>query len=320
MTKRKQSRQPPSNGRFGQYAHDGGFVVDDEEDEDYMEEDGDEDDGFEPLRDNTRSTRAQAQPTKRVGHRITSDETMDSLSEMHRLIVESFLPKAKTIASTLQNNYFLHAPPFSDTVLRQMAIRFTETEEDMLRIPGADPEKVRLHGKHFTKLIKDHHRQYKEMTGGDEESRVLDPNLQNVIDLVSDDEDENDDYGPEFDGSDMEDDDGEASNYFQPDARVQAFNQKFANSQLANANSYAGASQAQSGRKTAAKPRKQKWRARGSTSYGKRSTSDGGSRGVGSRASGRGGASSKRAPKRSAAGGTKRAGASSGGGFSAMPT
>lgn len=320
MTKRKQSRQPPSNGRFGQYAHDGGFVVDDEEDEDYMEEDDDEDDGFEPPRDNTRSTRAQAQPTKRVGHRITSDETMDSLSEMHRLIVESFLPKAKTIASTLQNNYFLHAPPFSDTVLRQMAIRFTETEEDMLRIPGADPEKVRLHGKHFTKLIKDHHRQYKEMTGGDEESRVLDPNLQNVIDLVSDDEDENDDYGPGFDGSDMEDDDGEASNYFQPDARVQAFNQKFANSQLANANSYAGASQAQSGRKTAAKPRKQKWRARGSTSYGKRSTSDGGSRGAGSRASGRGGASSKRAPKRSAAGSTKRAGASSGGGFSAMPT
>ena len=201
-----------------------------------------------------------------------------------------------------------------------MAIRFTETEEEMLRIPDANPEKVRIYGKHFTKLVRDCHRQYIEMTGGDEESRVLDPNLQNVIDLVSDDDDENDDYGPEFDGSDMDDDDGEASNYFQPDARVLAFNQKFANSQLANANSGAGASsQARTGKKPTSRPRKQKWKARGSTSYGKRSTSDGGSR----RASGRGGASSsKRAPKRSAASGagSKRTGGGGGGGFSAMPT
>jgi bloom syndrome protein len=210
------------------------------------------------------------------------------------------------------NNAFLRTIPFSDTVLRQMAIRFTDTEEQMLRIPDANPEKVRLYGKHFTKLVRDCHRQYNEMSGGNDDPRVLDPNLQNVIDLVSDDEDEGDDYGPDFEGSDMEEDEGESSGYFQPDARVQAFNQKFADSQLAS--NAAASSQAPAGRKSAAKPRKQKWKARGST---------GASRGAGSRASGRGGASSgKRAPKRSTGGGaaSKRGGGGASGGFSMMPT
>jgi bloom syndrome protein len=242
---------------------------------------------------------------------------MEALNEMHRFVVEGFVLKAKAIAEKIQNDKFMHTVPFSDTVLRQMAIRFTETEEQMLEIPGADPERVRLYGKRFTKLVKDCRRQYNEMSGGNDDPRVLDPNLQNVIDLVSDDDDENDDYGPEFSGSDMEEDEGEASNYFRPDPRVQAFNQKFANSQLAAANSYATtSSQAATGRKTTGKPRKQKWRARGSTS--RRTTSDGGSR-----ASGRGGASSsKRAPKRSAGGGaaSKRSGGNAGGGFSMMPT
>lgn len=311
MTNRKQTRQPQVTGVFKKYARDGGFVVDDEEDEDYMDEDDDEDDGFEPVREGGRPLRAQPPPPpKRVGQRITSDATMESLSEMHRFVVEDFVQKAKGIAEKIQNNNFMHTVPFSDTVLRQMAIHFTETEEQMLQIPNADPERVRLYGKQFTKLVKDCHRQYNEMSGSNDDPRVLDPNLQNVIDLVSDDDDENDDYGPEFSGSDMEDDEGEASNYFRPNPRVQAFNQKFANSQLAAATS----SQAPAGRKSAGKPRKQKWRARGSTS--KRSTSEGGSRG-----SGRGGASSsKRAPKRSTGSGAASKRGGGGGGFSMMPT
>jgi bloom syndrome protein len=313
MSNRKQSRQPHQvNGRFGQYAHDQGFVVDDEEDEDYMDEDDDEDDGFAPIREAGRNLRAQPPPTKRIGQRITADATMDDLSEMHRFVVEGFVQKAKPIAEKLMNNTMMHTIPFSDTVLRQMAIRFTDTEEKMLGIPDANPERVRLYGKHFTKLVRDCHRQFIEMSGGNDDPRVLDPNLQNVIDLVSDDEDEGDDYGPDFEGSDMEEDEGEESGYFQPNARVQAFNQQFANSQLASAN--AASSQAPAGRKTGAKPKKQKWRARGST---------GASRGAGSRASGRGGASSsKRAPKRSTGSGAapKRGGGAASGGFSMMPT
>lgn len=317
MTNRKQSRQPQINSRFAGYAHDNFVVPDDDKDEDYQDDD-DEDDGFEPIREGGRM--APPPQKRRVGQRITADATMDNLNEMHRFVVDAFVRDAKVIAGRIQNDKFLHAVPFSDTVLRQMAIHFTETEEDMKSIPGADPEKVRLYGRHFTKLVRDCRRQYIEMSGASEDSRVLDPNLQNVIDLVSDDDEENEDYGPSINGSDMDDDDeGEASNYFQQDPRVQAFNERFANSQLASNNSHASASQAQTGRKPAAKPRKQKWKARGSTSYAKRSTSDGPSRGAGSKASGRGGAASgKRAPKRSTASGA--ASKRGGGGFSMMPT
>lgn len=317
MSNRKQGRQQQIDNRFTGYAYDQGFVFDDEEDEDYMEDDDDEDDGFEPIREGGRMAPPPPRPTRRVGQRITADATMESLNDMHRLVVDSFVVQAKKIAEKIQNDQFMHAVPFSDTVLRQMAIRFTDTEEQMLQIPNADPEKVRLYGKRFTKLVKDCRRQLNELTGASEDSRVLDPNLQNVIDLVSDDDEENDDYGPSINGSDMEDEEeGESSNYFQPDPRVQAFNQRFSNSQLANANPFAGA-MSQTSKKPAAKPRKQKWKARGSTSYGKRSTSDGGPRGAG-----RGGASSgKRGAKRSTASGSaKRGGASAGGGFSMMPT
>jgi bloom syndrome protein len=321
MTNRKQTRQQQINGRFGAYAHDNGFVVDDEEDDDYMnDDDDDEDDGFEPIREGGRTLRGQPPPAKQIGQRITADETMGSLNEIHRYVVEDFVQKAKKIAEKIQNNNFLHAVPFSDTVLRQMAIRFTETEEEIVRIPEANPEKVRLYGKYFAKLVKECHRQYNEMSGGNDDPRILDPNLRNVIDLVSDEDDENEDYGPEFSGSDMEEEEGESSNYFQVNPAVQAFNERFANSQLVNANSNPSAlSQAPAGRKTAAKPKKQKWKARGSTSYSKRASSDGASRGAGSRASGRGGAStSKRAPKRST--GSGAASKRTGGGFSTMPT
>jgi len=317
MTNRKQIRQPQLNSRFAGYANDNFVVPDDDEDGDYQDDDDDEDDGFEPIREGGRM--APPPPKKRVGQRITADATMDNLNEMHRFVVDAFVRDAKVIAGRIQNDKFLHAVPFSDTVLRQMAIHFTETEEEMLCISGADPEKVRLYGRHFTKLVRDCRRQYREMSGAGEDSRVLDPNLQNVIDLVSDDDEENDDYGPSINGSDMEDDDdeGEASNYFQQDPRVAAFNQRFANSQLTSNNANAAASQAQTARKPAAKPRKQKWKARGSTSYAKRTTSDGTSRG-GSRA-GKSASSSKKAPKRSttSSAASKRAG---GGGFSMMPT
>ena len=322
MTNRKQSRQPHITGRIAGYANDNFVVPDDDGDEDYQDDD-DEDDGFEPIREGGRMA-PPPPPKRRVGQRITADATMDNLNEMHRFVVDAFVRDAKVIAERIQNDKFLYAVPFSDTVLRQMAINFTETEEEMLGIPGADPEKVRLYGRHFTKLIRDCRRQYTEMSGAAEDSRVLDPNLQNVIDLVSDDDEEADNYGPSINGSDMEDDEeGEASNYFQQDPRVAAFNQRFANSQLASNNSNAAsASQAQTaGRKPAAKPRKQKWKARGSTSYAKRATSDGASRGAGSKASGRGGASSsKKAPKRSAASGAASKRGGGGGGFSMMPT
>lgn len=321
-TSRKQSRQPQLDSRFRGYANDNFVIPDDDDDEDYVDGD-DESDGFEPIREG-RSMQQPPPPKKRLGQRITADATMGSLTEIHRYIVDDFVRRAKEVVERIKNDAFLHTVPFSDTILRQMAIRFTETEEEMLSIPGIDETKVKLFGRHFTKLVRECHRQYNEMNGGADDAQILDPNLQNVIDLVSDDDEDNDEYGPSINGSDVDDDDeGESSGYFQQNPAVQAFNQRFANSQLTSADSYAaGPSRSQAGRKSAAKPRKQKWKARGSTSYGNRKASGGGSRASGSKTSGRGGATSggKVSKRTATAGGSSKRGGAGAGDFSMMPT
>lgn len=317
MTNRK--RQPQPENRFSGYANDDFVVPDDDDDEDYE----DSDDGFEPIRVGGRAPQPAAPPPqRRLGQRITADATMESLDEMHRVVVEEFVHRAKEIVERIKNNQFLHTVPFSDTILRQMAIRFADTEDKMLRIPNINADKVRLYGKHLTKLVRECQRQYNEMTGSTDDGQILDPNLQNVIDLVSDDDDgEEDEYGPSMNSSDMEDEEGESSGYFQPDPRVQAFNERVANTQYSANNSYsAGASQAQAGRKPAAKPRKQKWKARGSAAYGKRTASGGGSRGGASRKTSRGGASSTSRGSKRTTTTSKRGGGAASGGFSMMPT
>lgn len=320
VANRGQGRQPQRENRFSRYAFDEFTVPDDENDEDYS----DSDDGFEPIREGSRLDLPA--PKRSLGQRITADATMGGLNEIHRAVVEQFVQKAKEVVERIKNDDHLHGVPFTDTMLRQMAIQFTETEDQMLQVSSIDPEMVRRHSKKFTKLVKDCHRQYNEMMSATDDAQIMDPNLRNVIDLVSDDDDEdNDDYGPSINGSDLDDgeeEEQESSGYFQPDARVQAFNQRFANSQLTANNSYVAATQSQAGKK-AAKPRKHKWKARGSTSYGKRKASDGGSRAGGSRTSGRsGGASNSRSSKKSASSSTagKRSGGGASGGFSMMPT
>ncbi|KAM0717525.1 hypothetical protein Q7P37_007377 [Cladosporium fusiforme] len=315
MTNRKRQLQP--DNRFSGYKHDEFVAPDDDDDEDYEESD----DGFEPVRVGGRGPQpAAVPPQRRLGQRITADATMDSLDEMHRVVVDEFVHRAKEIVERIKNNQFLHAVPFSDTILRQMAIHFTETEEKMLQIPNINAERVHLYGKHLTKLVRDAQRQYSEMTGSTDDGQILDPNLQNVIDLVSDDEDDSDEYGPSINGSDMEDEEGESSGYFQPDPRVQAFNEKVANTQFTTNSYTARASQSQAGKKPATKPRKQKYKARGSAAYSKRSSTGGSSRGGTTRTSRGGSGSASRGSKRSGATSKRGGGGAASGGFSMMPT
>lgn len=159
-----------------------------------------------------------------------------------------------------------------------------------------------------------------------EEERLNDPNAQNVIDLVSDDEDE---YGSSIDSSDLEDDEeeedtGEPSAYFQPhqpDERVAEFNARFAQSQSA-------------AMRTAPKEKTVKWKSkkgsfkrrrgssrpsdrasagtRGGFGNGYQATSGATSRVAKSKATGR--------RANSGAGGSHRGAAQRGGGISMMPT
>lgn len=94
----------------------------------------------------------------------------------------------------------------------------------MLEIPGVEPERVRLHGKKFLKLIREAHRSYEDMMQ-QQEDHPQDPNHQNVINISSDEE-----YGGGggFDESEVdEESQGETSSYFDPtNPEVAAFNRQ----------------------------------------------------------------------------------------------
>ncbi|KAI7068979.1 hypothetical protein KC317_g20996, partial [Hortaea werneckii] len=70
-----------------------------------------------------------------------------------------------------------------------------------------------------------------EMTGHQTEDQPMDPNLQNVINLVSDDEEEEDDYGSLGESDMDEEDEGVTSHHFQPSEDVVAFNARYQHSQ-----------------------------------------------------------------------------------------
>lgn len=252
------------------YYHDG-FVVEDPEDGGYGNgtDDQSSDDAFEPVRVKGKPPRDKA---RRLGPPITSDTTMDGLDEVHRMLVESFVEGARRKAKEIMLHKSLRAVPFTDTMLRQMAIHFTTTEDQMLQIPGIDPERVRLYGKHFCKMLKETKSSYEDMMAQNEQQP--DPNAQNVIDLVSEDED---DYGS-FEASDLEEEEeGEPSAYFQPSKDVQAFNARFAASQ-SDGNRSAATAAPQPAKKPFQKGKKRNYTARGSAGNGTKRRFPGGAR------------------------------------------
>ena len=78
---------------------------------------------------------------------------MDNLDDIHRMLVDSFVEEARQKAKDIMLQKNLQTVPFSTTVLRQMFINFTETEDRMLQIADINPEKVQLYGKPFCKLV-----------------------------------------------------------------------------------------------------------------------------------------------------------------------
>ncbi len=294
------------------------FVVDDPDDYAESSED-DSSDAFAPILVAGQSRR---QSTMALGPPITADASLEGLEEIHRDLVDSFVKTASKKAKDISIDRGLRNVPFSDTILRQMAIHFTDTEEAMLSIPNISAEMVRLHGKPFLKMVKDTHQYYLEMMGEAEDRP--NPHAQNVIDLVSADEDsDGDEYG--VFPSDCEDDEGEASSYFQQQEKIQSFAANFSQPQSrAMRGNAAPASQAES-----KKPWKGKknYRATGAGAGGRKGK-PGGRRRYNSNGSGEGNTgrvTKKRALRRSTSGaGRSNLGASrgrgGGDGISMMPT
>lgn len=213
-TRRRKVVPPKSPLHPNGYGRDS-FVISDPDD-DYEDE---EEDIFEPIRT---TTAPHSRKQRELGPPITTDEKLAGLSVMHQLIVEGFVEEAKVEAQKILVRKNLRNSPFSDTIFREMAINFPQTEQQLLMIPGIIPYQVENYGKTFIKMIKNAKANYDNMTDQSND-QVLDPNHENVIDLVSDDErdqDDDDEYG-NFDDEDFDDGPGQQSSYFRPSPRAE---------------------------------------------------------------------------------------------------
>lgn len=305
------------------------FVVDDASE--YGEEDDDEE-AFDPPPRNTRKARKTHKTYKEVGPPITTDVVMDRLNDAHRMVLEDFLVRAEAKGKEIQRKKAMKMVPFTNTALREMVMQWTETPEQMLdKVPNIDADRVETYGKLFGKMVTEARVKYEELLrdaegiAPDDESDdgPEDKHNQNVIDLVSDDEE----YGdlPSGMEEEEEEEEGEQSSYFQADPRVQAFNAQFQHSQSAGMRVM---SAPQAPRKGSPKSRKRNYKAKGNSRGGKsqawtaRARNGSGSYGGSRAASGAGVTKRKTSSNRpSSRGGASAAGSSRLGGFvSAMPT
>ena len=133
----------------------------------YNDDDNDDEEAFAPLPSPppSRINRLAKNPKRQVGPPITTDQQMESLDSTHQMLVEDFMIHAKRISEGILMRKNLREQPFTDTILREMVIRFAKTERDLLQIPGVDRERVRLYGREFLDLVKKSHNLYLETMG-----------------------------------------------------------------------------------------------------------------------------------------------------------
>ena len=212
------SRKPQTHG----YMKDD-FVITDNDD--FANETESDSEGFEPIR---RPGLSKVSKKRQLGPPITVDRKLEGLSEIHRDIIEEFVKEAKAKCNDICMQMNLRSHPFTESILREMAIEFPDNEEEMLKIPGIDPDKVSRYGRKFYGMIRNARRHYKQ-TVQQEEDRPQDPNHENVVLISSDDED--DDHAGDIE--DLDDDESlqERSAYFEPSPDVAAFNARFAQAQ-----------------------------------------------------------------------------------------
>ncbi|KAL2064908.1 hypothetical protein VTL71DRAFT_4048 [Oculimacula yallundae] len=191
-------RQIPFNqpSKVAGYEQDG-FVVSDGDD-DYEEE------AFESMQGPARHR--QASSANSFSGPITTDRRMEGLDDCHREVVSHFVQQAKALEEKMRNKAGARKAFFSEANFRDMAIDFTTSLDAMRRIPGIKVDRVDAYGKSFLPLIRQMQESYAEMMRGgpaQDQDADMDSNHQNVIDLVTDEEDGDED-DDEDDGQDSE--------------------------------------------------------------------------------------------------------------------
>lgn len=156
------------------YAHD-----------DFMASDYEED-AFEPMPN--RRHRREETPGDDLGPPITIDERMANLPGIHRDVISQFVEEAKGLEERIRNRNGIRKPFFTEANFREMAINWTLTLDKMMRVPDINLERVKTYGSQFVDLVARYFTNYEEMMGNQDLQRDIDTNHQNVIDLISDDE------------------------------------------------------------------------------------------------------------------------------------
>jgi bloom syndrome protein len=258
-------------------------------------------DGFEQAM--PRSAKPIKRKPRTLGPPITSD-AMTGLSDLQQICVDAFVEKAMKKDEKIRNIKNLRKALFTMSEYRQMAIHWTTSKEEMVDL-GLNEEKVNLWGDRFIPLIIDAQKNYEIMV---HDNTDMDVNHQNVIDLVSDEDGEDDEYPG---GTNEDDDDNisvteEPSKYFATN-NVVAFNQSLAQAQsLPQSYQPKPASQIKPSRGGYASRGKFKG---GKKSYNRRSTGSNSGKGESSRSG-----VSKKGQARKTSAGSRKATTSRGGG------
>ena len=180
------------------YAKDG-FVVD---------SDGSED-SDENIFEERSLPPSRARPIRPVGPPISRDAQAAADNDAHQFMVEDFEAEASRMAEEIKNDKNLQRPIFSLQNIRDMALKWTLSLDEMKGIPNIDAAKVDRYGRTFLPIIKKFHDQYKEMMGPAAADH-------SIIDLVSSD--------AEMMDFDLEEVEGENSRFFgdpEPERRPQ---------------------------------------------------------------------------------------------------
>jgi bloom syndrome protein len=208
--------QPRSRGRLVQRK-----LLDDSSEDEYVDhvgnhvtEDEDEDEG------DLQVSRRRSKGKSKLGAPITADESVDSLNDIHRHILEDFVETAKKQVERIVIGKGLRQKPISDRVLREIAIKFPQNTEELRAIAGLNAEMFKVFGPVLLRLIQAAYNDYEAMMRA-QEDRPDDPNHRTVVE-ISDDEARED----EFPASDMDSDGSETSHYFSVPESVRRFNEQ----------------------------------------------------------------------------------------------
>lgn len=162
-------------------------------------------------------------PSKKrdLGPPITVDQKLAHLDEFHQHVLDDFVETAKSAMRKVLIDNGMRRKAISDTMLREMAIEFPSTKEDLLRIGGMTEEYCAIYGSELLGLIETAHSNYLAIKmAHEEESLEQFPSQGNVVE-ISDDEDfiADDDFDEDEDGT-------ENSRFFGAGNEVESFNRQ----------------------------------------------------------------------------------------------